>query len=260
VVSNRKQLKRAVYSAILVVPFLVLVFHPKNLKAPALLDNVLKPAGILQKPLLELKKLFYYRETYEEYLKYKRQAEVLKSRLVLLQERFEENKRYEIIQDFRRTQDFASIVADVVGRDPSNWNASLIINRGQSSGLKSGQPVVSPLGVLGKIIETGKTTSKVILLSDPNFAVAALVQRTRENGLLTGTLQGLCRLQYLTEKADVKVGDKIITSKMSSAFPEGILIGTVVDVQASSNSHTVECLVEPAVDLSQVEEVIVIKK
>jgi rod shape-determining protein MreC len=86
------------------------------------------------------------------------------------------------------------------------------------------------------------------------------VQRTRESGLLTGSLGGLCRLAYLTEKADVKVGDRIITSRLSSSFPEGILIGVVEDVQASENSHTVECLVEPAVDLSQIEEVIVIKR
>jgi rod shape-determining protein MreC len=76
---------------------------------------------------------------------------------------------------------------------------------------------------------------------------------------LTGTLQGVLHLQYLTQNADVKVGDTLVTSRLSTAFPEGILIGQITDVQASVNEHTVECLVDPAVDLSELEEVIVIK-
>jgi rod shape-determining protein MreC len=136
----------------------------------------------------------------------------------------------------------------------------LIIDKGSAEGLVVGQSVVSTLGVVGRIFEVGHNTAKVILLSDPAFAVAAVVERSRENGLLTGTLEGVCRLQYLTANADVKVGDWIVTSRLSTAFPEGVLIGQITDVQASSNSHTVECLVEPAVDLSQLEEVIVVRR
>lgn len=225
-----------------------------------LLDSMTRPIRWFEAPLFEFKKLFYFRETYDEYLKLKKQTEALKARMVYLQENIQESKRYASILEFRRTQEYSSAVAHVIGRDPSNWNASLIIDRGQKDGLKVGMPVVSPLGVVGRIFEIGNNTAKVILVSDPSFSVAALVQRTRESGLLTGSLEGLCRLQYLTDKADVKVGDRVITSKLSSAFPEGILLGQVSDVQASENSHTAECLVEPAVDLSQVEEVIVIKK
>ncbi len=225
-----------------------------------MIDEASKPVGFLQGPVIEFKKLFYFRETYDEYRRYKKQADVLRAKLVYLQESIQEGERYEKIANFRRGQHYTSMVADVVGRDPSNWNASLIINRGAKDGLKVGWPVVSSLGAVGRVIEVGSTTAKVILVADPNFAVAALVQRTRESGLLTGTLQGVCRLQYLTEEADVKVGDKIVTSKMSSAFPEGVLIGTVVDVQAATNTRTVECLVDPDVNLSQLEEVIIIKR
>ncbi len=256
----RKHLKKVIYVSILAVPLLILLLHPKSLRPTFLLDITARPIQWFEAPVFELKKLFYFHEIYDEYLKIKKQAEALKARLVYLQETAEENKRSAAISEFRRTQDYASVVASVIGRDPSNWNASLIINRGQKDGLKVGMPVVSPLGVVGRIFEIGNNTAKVILVSDPSFSVAALVQRTRESGLLTGSLQGLCRLEYLTDKADVKVGDRVVTSKLSSAFPEGILIGQVTDVQASENSHTVECLVEPVVDLSQIEEVIVIKK
>jgi rod shape-determining protein MreC len=256
----RKTFKKAAYAGILVVPFLILFFHPKNYRAAGLLDAVVRPVGLLQAPAVELKKLFFYRETYDEYVRYKRQNEILKAKLIAIRENEGAQERYAKIQDFRNDQNYVSVVANVIGRDPSNWNASLVIDRGHAEGIEVGQPVVSPLGVVGRIFEVGHNTSKVILLSDPAFAVAAVVQRSRENGLLTGTLQGNLRLQYLTENADVKVGDVLVTSRLSTAFPEGILIGQITDVQASSNAHTVECLVDPAVDLSELEQVIVIKK
>jgi rod shape-determining protein MreC len=256
----RKYFKKAAYISIVVVPFLTIFFHPKNYKAAGLLDAVIKPVSLLQVPAFEIKKLFFYRETYDEYIRYKRQNELLKARLIAIRENEQAQERFDKIQNFRNNQNYESIVAKVIGRDPSNWNASLIIDKGRSEGIGVGQPVTSPSGVIGRIFEVGHNTSKVILLSDPTFAVAAVVERSRENGLLTGTLQGVLRLQYLTDNADVKVGDTVVTSKLSSAFPQGIMIGKITDVQASVNSHTVECLVDPAVDLSELEEVVVIKK
>ena len=221
---------------------------------------MVRPVGLLQAPVFELKKLFYFQEAYDNYAHLKRQNDLLRVQLLNFKENEQSARRLATIQNFRSNQNYASIVANVVGRDPSNWNASLIIDKGSAEGLVPGESVVSTLGVVGRIFEVGRNTAKVILLSDPSFAVAAVVERSRENGLLTGTLEGVCRLQYLTANADVKVGDQIVTSRLSSAFPEGVLIGKITDVQASSNSHTVECLVEPAVDLSQLEEVIVIRK
>jgi rod shape-determining protein MreC len=256
----RKNFKTAVYTSILVVPFLILFFHPKNYRAAGLLDAVDRPVGLLQVPAVELKKLFFYRETYDGYVRLKKQNDILKVDLTAMKENAQAQERYDKIQDFRNSQSYRSIVANVIGRDPSSWNASLIINKGHAEGIEVGEPVVSSLGVVGRIFEVGHNTSKVILLSDPTFAVAAVDQRSRENGLLTGSLQGVLRLQYLTDNADVKVGDSLVTSRLSTAFPEGILIGQITDVQASVNTHTVECLVDPAVDLSELEEVIVIKK
>jgi len=256
----RKNFKKAVYVSILVVPFLILFFHPKNFKAAYLLDTMVRPVGLLQAPVFELKKLFYFQEAYDNYAHLKRQNDLLRVQLLSFKENEQRALRVERIQYFRSNQNYASILANVVGRDPSNWNASLIIDKGSAEGLVAGESVVSTLGVVGRIFEVGRNTAKVILLSDPSFALAAVVERSRENGLLTGTLEGVCRLQYLTANADVKVGDEIVTSRLSSAFPEGVLIGKITDVQASSNSHTVECLVEPAVDLSQLEEVIIIRK
>ena len=146
----RKYFKKIAYAGILVVPFLIIFFHPKNYRAAGLLDAVVRPVSLLQAPAFELKKLFFYRETYDEYLRFKRQNELLKARLIAMKENAQAYERYAKIQDFRNNQNYVSTVANVIGRDPSNWNASLIINKGHAEGLEVGQPVVSPLGVVGR--------------------------------------------------------------------------------------------------------------
>ena len=242
------------------LPFLLFFFRPKNSKALVKLDSSPVVIGVFDAPLKEVMKVWYYRETYDAYTQLKKRNDILKARLVALQDSIDSTTRDAVMDRFRRSQQFPSVIASVVGRDPTNWNASLIINRGQNAGIKIGMPVLTSLGVVGRIEEVGKSTAKVIMLADPSFAVAAVVGRTRESGLLTGSLQGLCRLQYLTDGADVKVGDQVITSALSTAFPEGILIGEVVEVKASATSRSVDCLVNPAVDLAQIDDVIVIKK
>jgi len=117
---------------------------------------------------------------------------------------------------------------------------------------------VNALGVVGKIAEANRDTSKVILLTDPQFSVAALVQAPRESGLVSGTLQGVCRMKYIRSNAKISVGDKVITSKLSSSFPEGLMIGDIISVDDDINKPTVECVVRPSVAFSQLEEVLVI--
>lgn len=255
----RKYLKPSIYLAVLIIPFFIVFFRPKSLSAVPVLDIAAKPVGLVQGLLFEFKKIFYYRDTHDQYIKLKKQNDLLKGQIAKMRVVLQEAKRLEEIEDFRRKTSYPTVIASIIGRDPSNWNASLILNKGAAHGIKPGMPVINTQGVVGKILEVGHSTSKAIMVADPNFSVAAVVARNRESGLLSGTLQGICRLQYLTENADIKVGDQVITSKLSTSFPEGIIIGTVVDVRASVNSHTVECLVEPAVDLSQIDEAVIIK-
>ena len=219
------------------------------------------PVSLLRFPIQEIKKIIFYHQTYEEYYRLKKEYVGLKSRLLGSNEMAQENNRLVRLLEFKRSLVFSSVAAVVIGRDPTNWNDSLVINKGRNQGLEVGMPVISSGGIVGKVAEVGKSTSRVILVSDPNFSVAALIQRTRESGLLTGTLQGFCRMHYLTEDSQIKAGDKVITSKLSSSFPEGLLIGEVVSIEKYQETSTsaVECLVRPAVRFSQIEEVLVIK-
>ena len=257
----RRYFKKFIYGSVLVIPFVLLIFQPSFLKNPRmqLMETISGPIQIVRVPLNEFKKLINYHRTHAEYISTKHDLESLKSRLMGMEEVLRENQRLNQLLNFKNSLVYSSIAALVIGRDPTQWNDSIIINKGAGQGIAVGMPVLDPAGVVGKIAEVGRNKSRVILVTDPNFSVAAIVQRTRESGLLTGTLQGLCRLRYLTKDSQIKVSDKIITSKLSSSFPEGIEIGEVVSVTTEADGSIGECLIEPSVGLSQLEDVLVIK-
>ena len=259
---HRREKKFLTYVVIVLVPFLCL-FVPATVFSAFKLQVVrtVYPIGnILSVPILEVKKLLYYHRIYNEYMRLRKEVDVLKGRLVGIEEVMRENSRYGKVLDFKRKLVFSSVTANVIGRDPTNWNASVVIDRGSKDGITLGMPVVSSAGVVGRVSEVASSASRVILLTDPQFSVAASVQESRESGLISGTLQGFCRLRYVAAEADVKVGDKVITSKVSTSFPEGLLIGDIIGVRSNPESPTAEYVVRPAVYLSQLEEVLVIRK
>lgn len=211
-------------------------------------------------PLIELKKILYYHRTFEEYKKKKLEVDRLKTRLVGMEEVVRENTRLEKLLDFKRRLVYSASAASIVGRDLSRWNSSFIIDKGEDDGVELGQPVVNEVGVVGKIAEISAQNSKVIMATDPQFSVAAMVQRSRESGVISGTLEGMCRLKFVKENADIRVGDKVITSKLSTTFPESLMIGEVIEIRPGRTNMSKECIVQPAVSFSQLEEVLILSK
>ncbi len=219
-----------------------------------------KPIRWISAIILEAKKILYYHRTFDEYKKLKAEVNILKTRLMSQEEVIYENTRLQRLLDFKQKLVYSSIVASVIGRDPSYWNSSIVIDKGEEDGIAAGMSVVNDLGVVGKIITVGKKQSKVILLTDPQFSVAALVKRPRENGLISGTLQGKCQLTYVDDASDIRVGDAVITSKLSSSFPESLFIGHVESVEQSEEGIVNQYIVKPSVSFSSLEEVLVIQK
>ncbi len=258
----RNNQKKFVYVLVLILPFLLFFSQQKIFRSikHKTVDVVSGPLKAVSYPLKEFRKLLYYHRTFDEYVRLRKRADVLEARLVGQEEVFAENARLLNLLEFKRKLIYSSVAAGVIGRNPSFWNSSMIIDKGEGDGLKQGMSVVSASGVVGKISEVGQKTSKVILVTDSQFSVAGQIQRLRESVLVTGSLKGVCRLKFLKEKADVRVGDKIITSKLSESFPEGLMIGRVVEVNENSRSGGLDCWVKPVARLSQLEEVLVILK
>jgi len=256
----KKSKKFLVYVLIVILPFVFLFLNQNlfvNFKT-RIVSSSARPLQVALFPFREIKKILFYHKTYADYEQLKKDIDPLKQRLLNLEQVSKENARLTELLDFKRAATFSCIAANVIMRDPTNWAAAIIIDKGSRHGIKQGMRVITPVGVVGKIAEVGERISKVTLLTDPRFSAAAVIERTREQGLISGTLRGSCRMQYLPVTADVEVGDSIVTSKLSSFFPEGLLIGRIISVQENFTSPTFECLVKPAVPLSRIEEVLVV--
>jgi len=257
----RRAHKNLIYLCLLFVPFLVFFFRSDTL-VPLKFEFVRAmnvSLEIISFPFYEAKKILFYHRTFDEYQRLREEVGAFKARLVGQDELVAENLRLERLLTFKRSLVYPSVTAGVIGRDPSGWSSSMIIDRGGDDGIRRGMPVINAMGVVGKIIEVSEQNSKVVLLTDPQFSVAALVQGSREIGLVTGSLQGdICRMRFVSSAAQINVGDKIITSKLSTSFPEGLLIGEVVQIIGNPQEPSIKCIIKPAVVLSQVEEILVI--
>lgn len=150
-------------------------------------------------------------------------------------------------------------VASIVAKDPMNWYRAVVINKGEKDGLRPNMGVITADGVVGRIVKTAPGYSRVLLLSDRNSAIAGLIQRTRNEGIIAGSEGKVLRLNYIMIDSDVQKGDLVLTSGTDSIFPEGIVIGRVSGVESPKNAlfHSIE--VAPSVDLSRVREVMVLK-
>jgi len=170
----------------------------------------------------------------------------------------DDNARLRNLLDFRKMIPYTSIPAQVIGRDPSNWSNSLIIDKGSSSGIKTNMAVISTRGLVGRIVEAGKLSSKALLITDPNLKVGVLIRRNRQGGILTGRPGGRCKIIYISLDSDVRPGDKVMTAGFGSVFPKGILIGEIEKVGKEDGRLYKYAILKPSQDLSMLEEVLCI--
>jgi len=197
----------------------------------------------------------------------KEENEVLLARLAQLQneisgyrEALIENRRLRQLLDVKKQQEgYKTVLANVIGCDISPWRAVVVIDKGKMDGLAADMPVLSQAGVIGRVIEVGMSCSRVMLVTDFQSRIAAIIQRNRARGLLTGRGREGCSLEYVEKGVDVESGDIVITSGLDAVFPKGLLLGEVVSVKASDHSNLFQDIkVRPFSDASRVEEVLVL--
>lgn len=221
--------------------------------------NIFKnPLSLLTLIGREAKGIVFYHRNFIQNEHLEQQVELLKQRLNALQEISLENARLKNLFHFKQQSPFKVIAARVIGRSPDSWSSVIIIDKGSYNGIKSGMAAIAYLGFLGRVVETSESTSKIMLVNDPDFGVSAVIQRSRQEGLVSGTLGNLLVMRYLPKDSDVKVSDLIITSGLSGKFPKGLNIGTVVEIGEELSGLSRYLLIKPAVNLSSIEEVLII--
>ncbi len=224
----------------------------------AILEIAKNPLIVLNLLRREIGGFIFYHRNYLENEKLKNENGLLKNRLNQTVEIGLENSRLKQLLSFKQKAPFRVIGARVIGRSADNWSSSLIIDKGEASGIRRGFVVISHLGLAGRIWETAKYTSKVLLINDPNFGVSAISQRSRQEGLVCGTLGNSLVMKYLPVDSDIAVGDEIITSGLTEMYPKGLAIGKVIKVGKEFSGLSCYAIIKPAVNLSDLEEALVI--
>jgi rod shape-determining protein MreC len=183
---------------------------------------------------------------------------VLEGQLARLSEAERENQRLGALLHFREQLPATAYGARVIARDPGPLSTTMTIDRGSRDGVAHGMAVVAPEGVVGRVVEVSYTVSRVALLTDHNSGIDAIVDRTRARGVLQGGSDGNCYMNYLNRDADVKVGDRVLTSGLDNVFPKGMPIGEVTDVGRKHRGLLQSATVLPSVALDRVEEVMLV--
>lgn len=240
---------------------LIFISPPKYINYPKLLI-----VGIIRFPLHFFNNIFYNtgyiirsRGLIEENKDLYQKLGTLKGEVAQLEELKSENERLKNILAFKEQSAFDFIACPIIAKDATSLSNSLIIGAGRKQGVKVNTVVVTPPGVVGRVIENSYMISRVLLITDPNSRISAIDNRSRCEGMLYGISGGLCKLVYLPLDADVKKGDIIVTSGFSSHFPKGFTLGSVVEVAESRDGLSLYAVVKPEFDLSRLEEVLCVK-
>lgn len=169
------------------------------------------------------------------------------------------NERLRRLLEFRDSFALPALPAQVVAVDASSWFRTVVIDKGNTDGVREGMPVVVAEGVVGRVIRSAPNESRVLLLTDASSAVASLVQRNRTRGVVRG--QGdVLTLDFALRQKDIEVGDRIITSGTGGVFPKGLVIGEVTRTAREQYGLFQTVTVSPAVDFARLEEVLVLLK
>jgi rod shape-determining protein MreC len=185
--------------------------------------------------------------------------ELGRARIALQQERAlaQRSRNLEQLLDLRSRMAVQTTAADVIAAAATPEFRTVTIGKGTQAGLRPDMAVISPAGVVGRIIVPSAHAAKVQLLIDMNAAAGALIERSRAQGVVVGTGTDTLRLDFVSGSADIQTGDTVITSGIDGIYPKGFVIGRVEKLERSGGAYGAIAL-RPAVDFSMLEEVLVV--
>ncbi|HVN72388.1 MAG TPA: rod shape-determining protein MreC, partial [Desulfomonilia bacterium] len=162
----------------------------------------------------------------------KKRFEQSQVQCMTMQELKSENERLSSMLGFKNEhKDFNLFPARLLAQDISLIFKTVMIDRGRTQGFFSGMLVVSPLGLVGRVISVSPHTSQVLLVTDPNSAMPALIEENRVKGIIKGTGTNMLSLEYVRNTELVQVGNMVVTSGLEGIFPKGIRIGRIADIR-----------------------------
>jgi rod shape-determining protein MreC len=258
------------YQNFIVVSFLVILALSIYLSNPGASDTTSFPRrlalSIYSPPLRAIRFLLkgasrlwdnyiFLLETQKKNLELQKSMDLLAEQNMRMQEVLAENLRLRKLLSLKELSSARPVSAEIIGRDPIGWFKTLLINKGSSDGIGRNQAVVTHRGIVGRTLDVAGNSSKVLLITDINSSVDALVQRTRARGVVEGRASNLCELKYVSVSDDLKLGDLVVTSGLCGIFPKGLPVGKVSRMEKDNVGLFQYVELTPTVSLNKLEEV-----
>ena len=183
----------------------------------------------------------------------------LQVQIIELQQQVTEAQLLSTLVDYeRRHVENQYIAAAVIARDISPFMHYVIIDRGSDDGLRKGMPVITQQGLVGSIAAVTAGAARVQLINDPGSSINVILQQSEIEAVLNGQITGEIELDMISQNAIVQPGDLVMTSGLGGKYPASIVIGQVVTIRSETYALFQTASVQPAVDFSQLEIVLII--
>ncbi|MGB8473092.1 MAG: rod shape-determining protein MreC [Candidatus Acidiferrum sp.] len=200
---------------------------------------------------------FALQNTSRENEELKRENDTLKLQITQLQGKAAEADRLAALLKFRQSNvDVPMVSARVIGGSADSASQTVYLDRGQRDGIRRNMGVITPDGVVGKIIESYKNTSQVLLLTDKDSGVGAMLVDSRIQSPVGGTGDPLLIMKYIPNDDPAHSGERVVTSGMDRIFPRDLPVGTIADIKPGNPFKQIR--VRPAANLQRLEEVFVL--
>jgi rod shape-determining protein MreC len=200
---------------------------------------------------------FALQQVQEENEQLKQQISALQIRLQQERNLAQQSESLQKLLQLKTATELMTTAGSVIAGSASPEFRTITVDKGTSDGVHADMAVISPAGVVGRIIQPSARASKVQLLIDRNAAAGALVERTRAQGVAVGTGTDELRMDYVSGSADVKAGDAVVTSGIDGIYPKGFVIGQIQSVRRGAGQYS-SIVVRPAVDFSAIEAVLIV--
>ncbi len=171
-------------------------------------------------------------------------------------------QKLKVVSEFKKNNysDEKPIIADIIGYDVSNFRKSIIIDVGKKQGASVDDIVVFGNALVGRISAIGRSSARVILITDPASNVPSRFLQSRTQGMVQGTADGTCIMKYVPRQTEINESDKVISSGIGRVFPKNLYVGDVIEVKQKEAKLFKDIKIKPRVAISKIEHVLVIKK
>ena len=241
--------------ALLIILSIILLNSNDNTQIKAIRSYTIGMIGAIQNALSIIPNIFEIKRENETL----RQLNVnLSDEVNRLREARLENIRLRSMLGLKEKSDFKLLTADIIGKNLHLLNNTITLNVGENDGVRNDMPIISEMGLVGKIIATSKHYSIGQLMLNKDFRASAKIQRNRIDGIIVWNKGLNVELKNIVKTQEVRVGDVVMTSEYSSIFPPNIKIGTVTNVSEQPGSLFKQIEVLPSVDFTSLEQVFIV--